>query len=40
MTKYVFSTTETTCYRFPTHTNNLVMDRSDAESAERQDQSE
>ena len=33
-TRYVFSTTETTRYRFPTHTNNLVMDRSESEASE------
>jgi mannose-6-phosphate isomerase-like protein (cupin superfamily) len=27
---YVFSTTNTTGYRFPTHTNELVLDRSEA----------
>ncbi len=32
--KYVFSTSETIRYRFPTHTNNLVMDRSEAETSE------
>jgi quercetin dioxygenase-like cupin family protein len=32
--KYVFSTSETIRYRFPTHTNNLVMDRSEAEASE------
>jgi len=32
--KYVFKTTETIRYRFPTHTNELVMDRSDAETSE------
>lgn len=34
MTKYVFSTTTTKTYRFPTHTNLLVMDRSDATTSE------
>ena len=33
-TRYVFSTTETVRYRFPTHTNNLVMDRSESEASE------
>jgi quercetin dioxygenase-like cupin family protein len=33
-TKYVFSTSNTVRYRFPTHTNDLVMDRSDAETSE------
>lgn len=32
--KYVFSTTETTRYRFPTHINDLVMDRAEAETSE------
>ena len=32
--KYVFSTKETKRYRFPTHINDLVMDRSDAETSE------
>ena len=32
--QYVFSTRKTIRYRFPTHTNNLVMDRSQAEAAE------
>jgi len=32
--KYVFSTKETTHYRFPTHVNDLVMDRADAETSE------
>lgn len=32
--KYVFSTTGTVRYRFPTHTNDLVMDRSEAETSE------
>lgn len=34
MTRYVFSTTETIRYRFPTHVNELVMDRADAETSE------
>ncbi|MDR7420235.1 MAG: cupin domain-containing protein [Armatimonadota bacterium] len=34
MTRYVFSTTDTIRYRFPTHTNDLVMDRADAETSE------
>jgi len=33
-TKYVFSTINTTRYRFPTHVNDLVMDRADAETSE------
>jgi mannose-6-phosphate isomerase-like protein (cupin superfamily) len=33
-TKYVFSTSDTVRYRFPTHTNDLVMDRSEAETSE------
>lgn len=33
-TRYVFSTTETTRYRFPTHTNDLVMDRAEATTSE------
>ena len=32
--KYVFSTNDTIRYRFPTHTNDLVMDRSEAETSE------
>lgn len=32
--KYVFNTAETIRYRFPTHTNELIMDRSDAETSE------
>lgn len=32
--RYVFSTTSTTRYRFPTHTNELVMDRADATTSE------
>jgi quercetin dioxygenase-like cupin family protein len=31
---YVFSTTDTTCYRFPTHVNELVLDRAEAAAAE------
>ncbi len=34
MTRYVFSTSDTTRYRFPTHVNDLVMDRSEAETSE------
>ncbi len=34
MKKYVFSTSATRTYRFPTHTNLLVMDRADAVSSE------
>jgi mannose-6-phosphate isomerase-like protein (cupin superfamily) len=33
-TKYVFSTKETVRYRFPTHINDLVMDRADAKTSE------
>jgi hypothetical protein len=33
-TRYFFSATETVRYRFPTHTNNLVMDRSEAQASE------
>src|SRR5579872_2372614 len=32
--RYVFNTNETVRYRFPTHTNDLVMDRSEAETSE------
>jgi mannose-6-phosphate isomerase-like protein (cupin superfamily) len=32
--KYVFSTAETATYRFPTHTNLLVMDRAEATASE------
>jgi len=32
--RYVFSTSDTIRYRFPTHTNDLVMDRSEAETSE------
>jgi len=32
--KYVFSTSETIRYRFPTHINDLVMNRSEAETTE------
>jgi len=31
---YVFSTRKTVHYRFPTHVNDLVMDRADAETSE------
>ena len=34
MTRYVFSTADTIRYRFPTHVNDLVMDRSEAETSE------
>jgi len=34
MNRYVFSTTKTTTYRFPTHTNLLVMDRAEATTSE------
>jgi mannose-6-phosphate isomerase-like protein (cupin superfamily) len=33
-TKYVFSTTKTVRYRFPTHVNDLIMDRSEADMSE------
>ena len=33
-TKYVFSTQSTIHYRFPTHVNDLVMDRAEAETSE------
>lgn len=33
-TRYVFNTRNTLHYRFPTHTNNLVMDRSEAATSE------
>lgn len=32
--KYVFSTRQTVHYRFPTHVNDLVMDRAEAETSE------
>ena len=32
--KFVFSTKETVHYRFPTHINDLVMDRAEAETSE------
>ena len=32
--KYVFSTKDTIRYRFPSHTNDLVMNRSEAETSE------
>lgn len=34
MTKYVFDTRQTIHYRFPTHVNDLVMDRAEAETSE------
>ncbi len=34
MTQYVFDTRRLVRYRFPTHTNDLILDRSDATSAE------
>ena len=34
MTRYVFSTTDTIRYRLPTHVNDLVMDRAEAETSE------
>ena len=33
-TNYVFSTQNTIRYRFPTHVNDLVLDRADAETSE------
>ena len=33
-TRYVFSTKDTIHYRFPTHTNDLVMDRAEARTSE------
>jgi quercetin dioxygenase-like cupin family protein len=33
-TRYVFSTAQVARYRFPTHVNALVMDRSEAETSE------
>jgi mannose-6-phosphate isomerase-like protein (cupin superfamily) len=33
-TRYVFSTTQVARYRFPTHVNDLVMDRAEAETSE------
>jgi mannose-6-phosphate isomerase-like protein (cupin superfamily) len=33
-TRYVFSSRKTIRYRFPTHTNDLILDRSQAEAAE------
>lgn len=32
--KYIFSTTDTIHYRFPTHVNDLVIDRADATATE------
>lgn len=34
MTRYVFSTTDTIRYRLPTHVNDLVLDRTEAETSE------
>lgn len=34
MAKYVFDTREVVRYRFPTHTNDLIMDRRDATASE------
>lgn len=34
MTKYVFDTRQVIRYRFPTHTNDLIMDRKDAAASE------
>ncbi len=33
-TRYVFSTQETIHYRFPTHTNDLVIDRAETDTSE------
>src|SRR5579871_734248 len=32
--QFVFPTSQTTHYRFPTHTNDLVVDRADAQTSE------
>jgi len=32
--RYIFNTQDTVHYRFPTHVNDLVMDRADAETSE------
>lgn len=34
MTRYVFDSRSVTRYRFPTHTNDLIMDRADAATSE------
>ncbi len=34
MTRYVFDSKDVVRYRFPTHTNDLIMDRADASAAE------
>jgi quercetin dioxygenase-like cupin family protein len=34
MTRYVFSTTDTIRYRYPTHENDLVLDRAEATTTE------
>lgn len=34
MTRYVFSTTDTIRYRYPTHVNDLVLDRAEAATTE------
>lgn len=34
MTRYVFSTTDTIRYRYPTHVNDLVLDRTEATTTE------
>ncbi len=34
MTRYVFSTTDTIRYRYPTHVNDLVLDRTEAATTE------
>jgi quercetin dioxygenase-like cupin family protein len=34
MTRYVFSTTDTIRYRYPTHVNDLVLDRAEATTTE------
>jgi quercetin dioxygenase-like cupin family protein len=34
MTRYVFSTADTIRYRYPTHVNDLVLDRTEATTTE------
>ncbi len=34
MTRYIFSTTDTLRYRYPTHVNDLVLDRAEAATTE------
>ena len=34
MTRYIFSTTDTIRYRYPTHVNDLVLDRTEAATTE------